>query len=165
MEQQKLLEELKQNLTDRGFDEDCIVPAASFREDIGLDSIDVIEMCLDFEKKYNIFIKDDEIARCLTVADFLQIVGARIPWRQQAWLNLQKTSGKQIRMLFVEQILYLSHACRLSQGENLQMYCLIKHIFQEKERNIAYCRGNHGGGHPADEYATDKVPVDAVSAF
>lgn len=79
MEQQKLLEELKQNLTDRGFDEDCIVPAASFREDIGLDSIDVIEMYLDFEKKYNIFIKDDEIARCLTVADFLQIVGTRIP--------------------------------------------------------------------------------------
>lgn len=47
-------------------------------DDLGVDSLDVIELCLDLEIKYDIQILDEDWNRVRTVADIVQIISENL---------------------------------------------------------------------------------------
>lgn len=52
-----------------GVDEDQIVTAARFREDLEADSLDLVELIMAFEEKFDGEISDEEAQRITTVGE------------------------------------------------------------------------------------------------
>lgn len=52
-----------------GVDEDQIVPAARFREDLEADSLDLVELIMAFEEKFDGEISDEEAQKITTVGE------------------------------------------------------------------------------------------------
>jgi acyl carrier protein len=49
MKRDKILVKLKEILGREGFDEENVTPNASLRDDLGMDSLDIVEMTMDLE--------------------------------------------------------------------------------------------------------------------
>ncbi|HPG33567.1 MAG: acyl carrier protein [Bacteroidetes bacterium] len=52
-----------------GVDENEVTPEASFTNDLGADSLDTVELIMEFEKEFNIAIPDDQAEKIGTVGD------------------------------------------------------------------------------------------------
>jgi acyl carrier protein len=52
-----------------GVDENEVTPEASFTNDLGADSLDTVELIMEFEKEFNIAIPDDQAEKISTVGD------------------------------------------------------------------------------------------------
>jgi len=52
-----------------GVDEKEVTPSASFTNDLGADSLDTVELIMEFEKEFNIAIPDDQAEKIGTVGD------------------------------------------------------------------------------------------------
>ena len=52
-----------------GVDEGEVSPEASFTNDLGADSLDTVELIMEFEKEFNISIPDEEAEKIATVGD------------------------------------------------------------------------------------------------
>ncbi len=52
-----------------GVDEKEVTPAASFTNDLGADSLDTVELIMEFEKEFNIAIPDEQAEKIATVGD------------------------------------------------------------------------------------------------
>jgi acyl carrier protein len=52
-------------------DEDEISPSARFINDLGADSLDIVEMLMELEEKFNIEIADEELEKISTVGDVI----------------------------------------------------------------------------------------------
>ncbi|HSH52099.1 MAG TPA: acyl carrier protein [Bacteroidales bacterium] len=52
-----------------GVDENEVTPEASFTNDLGADSLDTVELIMEFEKEFNISIPDDQAENIGTVGD------------------------------------------------------------------------------------------------
>lgn len=52
-----------------GVDEDDISRDASFTDDLGADSLDTVELIMEFEKEFDITIPDEEAEQIETVGD------------------------------------------------------------------------------------------------
>jgi len=52
-----------------GVDEGEVAPEASFTNDLGADSLDTVELIMEFEKEFNISIPDEEAEKIATVGD------------------------------------------------------------------------------------------------
>lgn len=50
-----------------GVDEAEVTPEASFTADLGADSLDTVELIMEFEKEFNIQIPDDQAEKITTV--------------------------------------------------------------------------------------------------
>mgnify|MGYP001792145491 CR=1 FL=1 len=50
-----------------GVDESEVTPEASFTNDLGADSLDTVELIMEFEKEFNISIPDDQAENIATV--------------------------------------------------------------------------------------------------
>lgn len=50
-------------------DKEQITPDAKFRSDLGADSLDMVEMALEFEREFKISVPDRDIKKIKTVAD------------------------------------------------------------------------------------------------
>ncbi|KAF5078333.1 MAG: acyl carrier protein [Bacteroidales bacterium] len=57
-----------------GVDENEVVPAASFTNDLGADSLDTVELIMEFEKEFNISIPDEEAEKIGTVGDAINYI-------------------------------------------------------------------------------------------
>ena len=55
-------------------DPDDVVDEASFIDDLGADSLDMIEMALKFEREFGFEISDDAVECILTVGDAVKII-------------------------------------------------------------------------------------------
>jgi len=55
-----------------GVDESEVTPEASFKNDLGADSLDIVELIMKFEKEFNIGIPDDQIID--TVSEAIQYI-------------------------------------------------------------------------------------------
>nr|BCX00756.1 MAG: acyl carrier protein [Bacteroidota bacterium] len=61
---------VKQIIVDKlGVDESEIRPEASFTNDLGADSLDTVELIMEFEKQFGITIPDEEAEKIATVGD------------------------------------------------------------------------------------------------
>ena len=52
-----------------GVDEADVKPEASFTNDLGADSLDTVELIMEFEKSFNITIPDEQAEKITTVGD------------------------------------------------------------------------------------------------
>jgi acyl carrier protein len=52
-----------------GVAEDEVTSEASFTNDLGADSLDTVELIMEFEKEFNIAIPDDQAEKIQTVGD------------------------------------------------------------------------------------------------
>lgn len=59
-----------------GVDEAGVVPTASFTNDLGADSLDTVELIMEFEKEFNINIPDDQAEKIATVGDAISYIEA-----------------------------------------------------------------------------------------
>ena len=61
---------VKEIIADKlGVDEADVKPEASFTNDLGADSLDTVELIMEFEKSFNITIPDDQAEKIATVGD------------------------------------------------------------------------------------------------
>ena len=59
-----------------GVDESEVTPEASFTNDLGADSLDTVELIMEFEKEFNIAIPDDQAEKITTVGDTVKFIEA-----------------------------------------------------------------------------------------
>jgi len=59
-----------------GVDEKEVAPAASFTNDLGADSLDTVELIMEFEKEFNIAIPDEQAEKISTVGDAIAYIEA-----------------------------------------------------------------------------------------
>jgi acyl carrier protein len=59
-----------------GVDEKEVVPTASFTNDLGADSLDTVELIMEFEKEFNIAIPDEQAEKIATVGDAIAFIEA-----------------------------------------------------------------------------------------
>ncbi|MCB8963641.1 MAG: acyl carrier protein [Bacteroidales bacterium] len=57
-----------------GVDENEVTPEASFTNDLGADSLDTVELIMEFEKEFNLSIPDDEAEKIGTVGDAVSYI-------------------------------------------------------------------------------------------
>jgi len=57
-----------------GVDESEVTPTASFKNDLGADSLDIVELIMEFEKEFIIGIPDDQIESIGTVGEAIQYI-------------------------------------------------------------------------------------------
>ena len=74
----ELKAQLVQILAEYGIDADQMVPEARFVEDLGLDSLDTIELVMAVEDQFNIELPDEEIVNIQTVGDGLDYIQRKL---------------------------------------------------------------------------------------
>ena len=57
-------------------DEKEVTPTASFTNDLGADSLDTVELIMEFEKEFNIAIPDEQAEKISTVGDAISYIEA-----------------------------------------------------------------------------------------
>ena len=58
-----------------GVDEGEVTSESSFTNDLGADSLDTVELIMEFEKEFNIAIPDDQAEKIATVGDAISFIG------------------------------------------------------------------------------------------
>lgn len=62
--------------------EEC-VPEASFIDDLGADSLDLVELIMEMEETFNVRIPDNEIEKIRTIKDVLDyIISKGVAWHE-----------------------------------------------------------------------------------
>ena len=59
-----------------GVDENEVTNEASFTNDLGADSLDTVELIMEFEKEFGISIPDDQAEKITTVGDAVAYIEA-----------------------------------------------------------------------------------------
>ena len=57
-----------------GVEESEVTPTASFTNDLGADSLDTVELIMEFEKEFGISIPDDQAEKIATVGDSITYI-------------------------------------------------------------------------------------------
>lgn len=57
-----------------GVDENEVTPEASFTNDLGADSLDTVELIMEFEKEFNLSIPDEEAEKISSVGDAINYI-------------------------------------------------------------------------------------------
>ncbi len=64
----------KVTVEELGVKDEEVVPTASFTEDLGADSLDVVELVMAFEEEFGIDIPDDDVTSLKTVQDAVDYI-------------------------------------------------------------------------------------------
>ena len=57
-----------------GVEEDKVTPDASFIDDLGADSLDIVELVMAFEEEFGVEIPDDAAEKISTVSDAIKYI-------------------------------------------------------------------------------------------
>ena len=77
MSQAEIEAKVKEIIVDKlGVDEAEVTPEASFTNDLGADSLDTVELIMEFEKAFEITIPDDQAEKIGTVDDAIAYIEA-----------------------------------------------------------------------------------------
>lgn len=55
-----------------------VVPAASFIDDLGADSLDIVELVMQIEKEFSIQISDEDAEKISTVQDAIDYISNKV---------------------------------------------------------------------------------------
>ncbi|MFV0470893.1 MAG: acyl carrier protein [Paludibacteraceae bacterium] len=73
----EVAEKVKAIIVDKlGVDESEVIEAANFTNDLGADSLDTVELIMEFEKEFGVSIPDEEAQKIATVGDAIAHVEA-----------------------------------------------------------------------------------------
>ena len=75
-----IAEDVKKIIVERlGVDPAEVTEAASFQNDLGADSLDIVELIMDFEKQFDIKIPDDDAGdKIATVGDAIKYIEDKV---------------------------------------------------------------------------------------
>ncbi|WP_185873029.1 acyl carrier protein [Blattabacterium cuenoti] len=65
-----------------GIEEKDVIPSASFANDLGADSLDIVELIMEFEKEFNISISDQKAEKITTVKEAIESIKELIKDKQ-----------------------------------------------------------------------------------
>ncbi|AXF55421.1 acyl carrier protein [Salicibibacter kimchii] len=72
------LERVKKIVVDRlGVEESEVIGEATFKDDLGADSLDVVELVMELEDEFDMEISDEEAEKISTVADVVNYIEAQ----------------------------------------------------------------------------------------
>ena len=75
MDRQKIESKVNDILVDKlGVEPDMVKNDAKFEDDLGGDSLDCVELIMEFEHEFGISIKDEDAEKCETVKDMYDLV-------------------------------------------------------------------------------------------
>ena len=79
MKKEEVLSRLKEIITERlDVEEDQIVPEATFVEDLGADSLDIVELIMGIEEEFDIEIPDEDDEKLTSVGEALSYTLSKI---------------------------------------------------------------------------------------
>ena len=79
MNRQEIEEKIREFLVeDLEIDEEKIKPEARLKEDIGIDSLDFVDIVVIVEKKFGFKIKTEDMAKVKTFSDFCDYIEKKI---------------------------------------------------------------------------------------
>jgi len=79
MEYDEIVKKVKAIIIDKlGVEESEVTETASFTNDLGADSLDTVELLLEFEKVFGIKIPDEETSTIATVKDAIDKVNEKL---------------------------------------------------------------------------------------
>lgn len=71
----EIADKVKKIIVDKlSVDEAEVKPEASFANDLGADSLDTVELIMEFEKEFSISIPDDQAEKISTVGDAIAYI-------------------------------------------------------------------------------------------
>ena len=71
----EIAEKVKAIIIDKlGVEESEVTPEASFTNDLGADSLDTVELIMEFEKEFNVSIPDDQAENIATVGQAISYI-------------------------------------------------------------------------------------------
>lgn len=74
-----IAQKVKSIIVDKlGVSESEVTDTASFTNDLGADSLDTVELIMEFEKEFNVSIPDDEAEKIATVQDAIDFLEANM---------------------------------------------------------------------------------------
>lgn len=59
-------------------EEDMVTEAASITDDLGADSLDVVDLVMSFEEEFDIEIPDDQVEKIKTVGDIVKFIEEKV---------------------------------------------------------------------------------------
>ena len=65
-------------VTELGVEREKLTDDASFIDDLGADSLDIVELVMEFEKEFNIDIPDEEAEKLRTVGDAIAYLNQKV---------------------------------------------------------------------------------------
>jgi acyl carrier protein len=79
MQSDEIMAKLKELVIDRlNVEEDQIKPDASFVEDLGADSLDIVELIMGIEEEFDVEIPDEDAEKLTNVAEALAYVKGKL---------------------------------------------------------------------------------------
>lgn len=73
-----VLERVTKIIVDRlGVEESQVTLEATFKEDLGADSLDVVELVMELEDEFDMEISDDDAEKIATVGDAVNYINAK----------------------------------------------------------------------------------------
>ncbi|MFS0688130.1 acyl carrier protein [Sporosarcina sp. Marseille-Q4943] len=74
-----VLDRVTKVVVDRlGVDESEVKPEASFKDDLGADSLDVVELVMELEDEFDMEISDDDAEKIGTVGDAVKYIEEKV---------------------------------------------------------------------------------------
>ena len=75
----EIAQKVKQIIIDKlGVEESEVTTEASFTNDLGADSLDTVELIMEFEKEFNLSIPDDQAENISTVGQAISYLEANV---------------------------------------------------------------------------------------
>ena len=79
METEEIFEKVKTVIVEQlGIDEASVRMASSFLDDLGADSLDIVEFIMALEEEFGIEIPDEDVEKIVTVKDVVEYISENI---------------------------------------------------------------------------------------
>ncbi len=79
MKREEILEKVKDLIADKlGVDREEVVEDASLIDDLGADSLDLVDLVMVFEEEFNVKIEDEELENIKTVKDVVDGIMSKL---------------------------------------------------------------------------------------
>jgi acyl carrier protein len=75
---QEIFDALKEHLVGRGIESDKVSFEADLQDDLGLDSLDTVEMTVGLEERFGIEIPDEELEGVKLVGDAVDLIEKKV---------------------------------------------------------------------------------------
>ena len=75
MTEKSIEEKVKDNIVEQlGVNPEQVTPTASFIEDLGADSLDIVELVMAFEEEFSVEVPDEDAEKLQTVGDVIKYI-------------------------------------------------------------------------------------------
>ena len=85
MTEEEIVKQVKAIIVDKlGVEESEVTESANFTNDLGADSLDTVELLMEFERAFGIKIPDEETSTIATVKDAIDKVKEKLAGKEEA---------------------------------------------------------------------------------